>query len=90
MHAWKPHEPRAPLAPGVPAPLLDNATEVQGSGRAGFAGLLAAGPSGAGSASDRGAHILPPIIPFIPPIFFIIFMRPPPRIFFIMSRICSY
>jgi hypothetical protein len=40
------------------------------------------------SASDRGAHILP--MPFIAPIFFIIFIRPPPRIFFIMSRICSY
>ncbi len=32
--------------------------KIQGSGRSGFAGLLAAGPSGAGSASDRGAHVI--------------------------------
>ena len=31
----------------------------------------------------------PPPIPFIPPIFFIIFIRPPPFIFFIMPCICS-
>ncbi len=50
-------------------------------------------PRGPGRAIDRGAasHILGmPPMPFIAPIFFIIFIRPPPRIFFIMSRICSY
>ena len=29
-------------------------------------------------------------MPFMPPMRFIIFIRPPPFIFFIMSRICSY
>jgi hypothetical protein len=33
----------------------DLSNEIQGSGRPGSAGLLAAGPSGAASASERGA-----------------------------------
>jgi small subunit ribosomal protein S6 len=42
----------------VPALPLICWPKVQGSGGSGFAGPLAAGPSGAGSASDRGAHML--------------------------------
>ena len=40
------------LPPALP---LERRLEVRGSGGSGFAGPLAAGPSGAGSASDRGA-----------------------------------
>ena len=41
----------------MPALPLIQQYEMQGSGGTGFAGPLAASPSGAGSASDRGAHI---------------------------------
>ena len=62
--------------------------------RRGAAAVRAAGAAGLSGPGGLFAYFMPggimPPRPFMPPIFFIIFIRPPPLIFFIMPCIWSY